>query len=195
MKIAGLILAGGRSSRYGKQKLFESYRGQPLYKSSVHALQAAGIKDVFIVTNDRLKGEFEAEGYSVILDDHRYAGPLHALYNGMNASACKHVDWFQVLAGDLPHVHDALLRELQTAASTNGHADIILPQHNEKAQPLHALYHRRCLPILDEIAPKERSMRALYERVSTEFVEFPHHERGFLNINSEQDWQERLHDE
>lgn len=39
MKIAGIVLAGGQSSRYGQPKMFEMFAGQPLYKHSLIALQ------------------------------------------------------------------------------------------------------------------------------------------------------------
>lgn len=42
MKIAGVVLAGGQSSRYGQPKMFELFAGQPLYKHSLTALQKIG---------------------------------------------------------------------------------------------------------------------------------------------------------
>ena len=39
MKIAGVVLAGGQSSRYGQPKMFELFAGLPLYKQSLIAFQ------------------------------------------------------------------------------------------------------------------------------------------------------------
>ncbi|WP_252315972.1 NTP transferase domain-containing protein [Sinobaca sp. H24] len=41
---AGAVLAGGRSSRYGRAKMFEIYNGKPLYQYSLDAFEGAGIE-------------------------------------------------------------------------------------------------------------------------------------------------------
>lgn len=71
MKIAGIVLAGGQSSRYGQPKMFEMFAGQPLYKHSLIALQKNQLDPLIIATNAHLQHQFGQENVQwVIESDH-----------------------------------------------------------------------------------------------------------------------------
>ncbi|CAM5546636.1 putative molybdenum cofactor guanylyltransferase OS=Lysinibacillus sphaericus OX=1421 GN=mobA PE=3 SV=1 [Lysinibacillus sphaericus] len=74
MKIAGIILAGGQSSRYGKPKMFELFAGQPLYKHSLIALQKNQLSPIIIATNAQLQHQFEQENVQWIIDKQLHQG-------------------------------------------------------------------------------------------------------------------------
>jgi CTP:molybdopterin cytidylyltransferase MocA len=50
LKVAGVILAAGGSSRLGKPKQLLSYQGRPLIVHAVETVRAAGIDEIFVVT-------------------------------------------------------------------------------------------------------------------------------------------------
>ncbi|GAK05323.1 molybdopterin-guanine dinucleotide biosynthesis protein MobA [Geomicrobium sp. JCM 19037] len=157
--------------------------------SSVRALKAANITNYSIVTNEQLAETFQRAGHSVIVEPQAHGGPLRALYHGFHALKNEPGEWFQVLAGDLPMIHGELLLTLQNTAIEDVEADIVLPIHKGRAQPLHALYHRRTLHTLETIIEHADHMGALYDASSTKYLAFADEEKGFLNINSEHDWQ------
>ncbi|SDI74131.1 molybdenum cofactor guanylyltransferase [Natribacillus halophilus] len=184
MNIVGLLLAGGKSSRYGKQKLFEAYEGRALFQRSIKAMQNAGISSIYIVTNRELAPAFE---HPVIIEEEPHGGPLHALHTAMEMLPS---DWVQVLAGDLPYVDAPTVETILQTAKAHPSADIILPTTNGRHQPLHAAYHTRCLPILRELVENESSMKALYEAVKTRTLSFSNDHPAFININRPEDWRE-----
>ncbi|EZH68091.1 hypothetical protein DH09_01530 [Bacillaceae bacterium JMAK1] len=186
MTIAGLIMAGGRSTRYGKQKLFELHENEALWMKSVRALQKANIHDIYVLTNDTLNKHFLTNDVHVLIDHSPHAGPLHALHGAMNALH-EDFEWFQVLAGDLPTVHHQLLLKLQNNLSATEDCDCLLPINNGKLQPLHGLYHRNCLRVLQHQSSDDASMRQLIERVNTRTIDFSN-KHDFININYEHDW-------
>ena len=70
-KIAGVVLAGGQSSRMGQNKALLQYNGRTLLDHMSALLRDAGVADVFV------SGSYE--GYDCILDQEEYAGPAVAL--------------------------------------------------------------------------------------------------------------------
>jgi len=70
-KIAGVVLAGGQSSRMGQNKALLEYEGVALLDHMVALLRKAGAADVFV------SGSYE--GYECIPDRENYAGPAVAL--------------------------------------------------------------------------------------------------------------------
>lgn len=188
MKTAGLLIAGGRSSRYGKQKLFETYKNEPLFMKSVRAMREAGIDDVYVITNKDLASHFQ--DISIICEQTPFEGPLYALYEGMTRLSTSGFSHFQVLAGDLPEIDASMVKYLLNTATAHEFSDILLPEHLGRLQPLHGLYHRRCLPLIENLLPTTRKMSGLYEQAVTRTVPFADDSRYFININRQTDWRE-----
>ncbi|QQK74691.1 molybdenum cofactor guanylyltransferase [Salicibibacter cibarius] len=186
MNVAGLVLAGGRSSRYGRQKLFEAHQGKPLYQQSIAAMQHAGISSIYIVTNQELAPAFQ--NHRVIIDENPYGGPLRALHTAMEKMSAERFEWLQVLAGDVPYIDGATVSTILQATKQHPNSDIILPTTDGRNQPLHAAYHMRCLPALRELVKKESSMKALYDAVDAYRLPFPSDHLAFININRPEDW-------
>lgn len=69
--IAGVVLAGGRSSRMGRNKAFLEFKGQPLVGHMMNILRSAGLKDVFVSGH--------VEGYPCIVDNTPFSGPAEAI--------------------------------------------------------------------------------------------------------------------
>lgn len=69
--IAGVVLAGGRSSRMGQNKALLDYRGKPLIEHMMEILKITGIKKIFI--------SGDVDGYDCLSDQEPFTGPAEAI--------------------------------------------------------------------------------------------------------------------
>ena len=69
--IAGVVLAGGRSSRMGQNKALLDYQGKPLIEHMMEILKRSGIKKVFI--------SGDVDGYDCFSDPVPFTGPAEAI--------------------------------------------------------------------------------------------------------------------
>jgi molybdenum cofactor guanylyltransferase len=181
-----VILAGGQSSRYGKPKMFEQYKGIPFYRHSVNALTGSGIESVYIITNEQLSMDFDQTDATLLIEKEIHNGPLAALTFAMDS--IKETDWYIVLAADIPFITPELV-QLLIDHTSDPTIDAIVPVAGEKEQPLIAMYHRRCLPIAIELLKNSRkSMRPLLQKGNVKYIQFPDNQVEFTNINYESDW-------
>lgn len=187
MKTAGIVLAGGQSSRYGRPKMFEVYNDKFFYEYSVEALSANGLSPVIISTNSALAEGFTIPGIELVIEDNIHNGPLFAMNHVMKQY--DETDWFFVLTADIPFVKASFIQEMLTYCHADYNA--IVPVQEDKLQPLLALYHRHCLPIMDGVLKEEkRSIMALLENIHYKTIPFCKKEPSFININTEKDFKE-----
>lgn len=134
--VTGLILAGGRSRRFGTDKALARLDGLPLV-AHVHAALAPLCTEVLIATGPT------ARAYPVpariVLDTVADGGPLAGLLAGLDAMA---TDWLLVVAADLPFVTSDELRSLVAGAGPSVDAVVAVDARGGR-QPVCALYHRR----------------------------------------------------
>ncbi|MCL4543605.1 MAG: molybdenum cofactor guanylyltransferase [Chloroflexi bacterium] len=138
--VSGIILAGGRSRRFGQDKCLAEIGGQPLLGHVVRALFPL-VDEIIVVGRIQLPSlPFPVR---LVGDAVPGLGPLQGLIGGL--SAATH-EWSIVVACDMPLLNGDLLRHI--AACRYGY-DAVVP-HLDRPQPLYALYHRRCLPLLQQ---------------------------------------------
>ena len=185
MKIAGVVLAGGQSSRYGQPKMFELFNGQPLYKNSLGALQKNQLQPLIIATNADLQSKFSDEDVQIIIEKQPHQGPLSALQNIMTNSL--DVEWFFVAASDMPYMNPEFVQTMLTYIDDR--YDAIVPTQASRLQPLAALYRRTALPKANLlIQQNKRSMKVLLDQLQVCYVAFEEDNPTFVNINTQLDW-------
>jgi len=119
--VTGIVLAGGRSTRFGNDKLRQPLRGRPLL---LHAVQAAAdlCREVIVV----VAPDAEAPALPIdvvtpvriVRDAQPYAGPLAGLAAGLTETD---TPLALVVGGDMPDlVHDVLLELILTAGEGEG---------------------------------------------------------------------------
>ena len=185
MKIAGVVLAGGQSSRYGQPKMFEKYNGQPLYKNSLIALQKNQLQPLIIATNANLESKFAENQIEMIIEKQPHQGPLSALQNII--ANFQNVEWFFIVASDMPYMNVDFVQTMLTYIDDR--YDAIVPKQDSRLQPLAALYRRTALPIANLlIQQNKKSMKALLDQVRVCYVGFEEENATFININTQLDW-------
>ncbi|TML12241.1 MAG: hypothetical protein E6G39_12150 [Actinobacteria bacterium] len=79
----GAVLAGGSSSRMGRDKALIEVAGEPLVQRVARALTAAGAERVVVIGGDRRR--IEALGLEVVADRFPGEGPLGGVLTAMSA--------------------------------------------------------------------------------------------------------------
>ncbi|NJL83140.1 MAG: molybdenum cofactor guanylyltransferase [Chloroflexaceae bacterium] len=150
-QVTGIVLAGGRSSRMGRDKALVAIAGVPLLRRTVEIAGACAAQ-VYVVTPwPERYGEILPPNCGVIREMGRVEagesqGPLVAFAQGLAQVATA---WVLLLACDLPQLTAAdleewllLLPHLQEIA--------YLPRSPQGWEPLCGFYRRSCLRSLEE---------------------------------------------
>jgi molybdopterin-guanine dinucleotide biosynthesis protein A len=126
------VLAGGRSSRFGSDKLAATYRGAPMLHHPVTRLSEI-CGDVVIVLGSGPEPPAPA-GIRVRFarDREEGQGPLAALAAGL---AVVHTERALVVAGDMPDLVPAVLRKLLGTGDRSG-ADAVALAEGGRFRPL-----------------------------------------------------------
>jgi molybdopterin-guanine dinucleotide biosynthesis protein A len=186
----GVVLAGGRSSRMGQDKalIVPELQGKPdrktLLELALDALEPV-VSDLLVVGNPELHGFV---GPFVIPDDRPGQGPLGGLVTAMHYATH---DRLLVVAVDMPHIDQRLLRMLQQ--ELGNFTDAVVPRHSGGIEALVAAYHRRCRPVFEErIAQGSRKMGDALVAVRTRYIDVEPGQDGwsidlFRNLNRPED--------
>ena len=127
------LLAGGRSSRLGRDKAFLDWRGQPLYVTQLRKLASLGPERLWLSTRPEQPFPEVLEGVGRVVDIVPDLGPLGGLQSVLAASEA---DFLLVLAVDLPRMESDFLARLVA----NGAGAV--PRTERGWEPLAALYPR-----------------------------------------------------
>lgn len=175
-RVAGLLLAAGRSARMGpSNKLLEEVGGEPIVRRAARALSEAGLSPVVVVLGH------EEERVRAVLDDvpglelvtnPRYAeGMGTSLARAAKELAGRDVDAAVVALGDMPWVRPAHVRALIEAHDLDSGRLIAVPTHGGKrGHPV--LWSRRFLPELARLEG-DQGARELLARHREHLVTVP----------------------
>lgn len=185
--LTGAVLAGGRSRRFGKNKALEAFHGMRLIDHAVESLRNM-CNPLLLVAND-LSPYYDVKA-TLIQDVILHQGPLGAIYTSLLFSPH---EWVFVKATDMPFLaSDIVMMMLGLRAGS----DVVVPLCGNMYEPLLALYHRRCLPMIAAaLDKKERKVVAFYPKVriktlgEQEWRQVDQEGRSFFNINTLEDWE------
>lgn len=191
LEVEGFILAGGASSRMGRDKAHLRLGGQTLVERASAALSAIA-RNIAVVSAKETAKEL---GFTVVADLHLKRGALGGLHAALHAARAR---WAAVLSCDLPFVTGELfVRLAELVAEAEEDFDAVVPfQPDGRPQPLCALYRpAACLAAIEAmLAEDELRPRRLLERVRARRVELGEvsdlksSEAFFLNVNTPEDY-------
>lgn len=175
-KIIGLVLAGGKSRRFGSQKAFAYFYDKRFWQISVEALQ--GITDrILIIGSSEVKSNFPKGFLSSFVNDlptFQGKGPLAGLYSAMES---EQGDWYFILPCDMPLVNQEIVKQIW--AHRHPTYDVIIPKIFGQNHPLIGLYHPRIKGILLEMLQSQKyRMNTLLEKVNVKYL----NEQYFSNL-------------
>ncbi|MFN8393051.1 MAG: molybdenum cofactor guanylyltransferase [Bacteroidia bacterium] len=144
--LGAIFLAGGKSSRMGRDKGFVDFRGRPMAAWGLELLRSF-TKDVLIVAN---REEYKAFGLPVVADEYHDLGPLAGIVTGLRHSQA---DLNIVLSCDMPLMNVALIQWM--LESYDDEAAMVC-RWEDRLQPLAGLYHKRALPDFERLVERRQ---------------------------------------
>lgn len=127
------MLAGGRSRRFGRDKLVEEYQGRPLLHHAVEALHDVCGEVIVVLSPGAVEPPIPAGvRVSFARDAAPDEGPLRGLVAGLVVADG---EWAVVAGGDMPDLQPAVLLEMLRAGRETGAVAVTLSDGGE-ARPL-----------------------------------------------------------
>jgi len=173
----------------GSDKALLRLNGAPLVVSAARLVESVAGEVTAVGAPERFSGL----GLAVIPDDFPGAGPLGGIATALRAARAA---WNLIVACDLPYLTKAWLEHLAGRARASK-GDAVLPMNVRGAEPLCAVYHKRCEPIIR--AAIERGIRKVTDGLAglrveeiepAEWKAFDSDGLLFKNMNSPADYEE-----
>lgn len=188
--VAGLVLAGGSSSRMGEDKALMRLFGTtgPDMLASAHAL----LMKLLPVCWVSCRRELPRTGYDCLFDAHENAGPAAGVLAGLLAARARGFAAVLALSCDMPFMDAPTLRGLlaaRHAAPADTLATLFVAAESGRPEALAAVYETAALPFfetavsggrirLNNVVPAQRQRRLAYSRDAA---------RPFFNVNNPED--------
>lgn len=164
-RAAGVVLAGGRSSRMGTPKAALEWHGSTLLRRTLGVLARAVDGPLLVV---RAPGQLLPEIPSqadVVEDPEEGLGPLQGIAAGLAALTGRAQSAF-VCSTDLPFLHPVFVHRVLGALT--GDIDVVLPVARGFPQPLVAAYRVTLAPLVAElVAAGDLRPFSLFQRCAT----------------------------
>ena len=182
-KITGVILSGGRNSRFGSEKALVNINGKRIIERIIAEMKEVFSHNIIIANDEELYREFNLKIYPDVV---KGKGPLVGIYTALyNAST----DIF-VTACDMPFVSSIVIRKI--IDNLEGY-DAVIPKYGGKLHFLHAAYSLRCFEIFknkidrDSLRLKDM-LKELNCTIIEEFNFDSNHLSPFFNMNTPDDF-------
>lgn len=165
-RVTGIVLAGGRSSRFGRDKLAERIDGRTLLDSAIDGVTPDSTEILVVAAPDAALDP--APGTRLVHDTVAFQGPLAGVAAGLRAARESIV---LVVGGDMPTLVGAVIDSMLVALDGSGVEAVVL-EHEGRARPLPIALRRDAALAATEVllADGERRLRALTEALMTTVI-------------------------
>ncbi len=189
MNISSIILAGGKSTRLGHDKVLETIGNTSLLEQVISCIDPLSKSIIIVTVKERTFPQLaNRPRIKVVSDILPGQGSLGGIYTGLvNSDSFYNL----VCAADMPFVNINLLKYL--IGISEGY-DFVLPRINGQLEPLHAIYSKSCIAPIESILNEgKKVIIELIKHVKVRYVETeeidkidPEH-LSFFNINTKEE--------
>ena len=179
--VSGVILVGGKSSRYGSNKALAKINGVPLIERVIGVMGRV-FENLILITNT--PDEYAHLGLPMHEDIIKGLGPIGGLYTGL-AAIPDDAGFF--VACDMPILNHDLIHYM---VKERGRSDAVVPRIRGMMESLHALYGKGCLSSVKRLIDSQvYQIIRIFNEVSVRYIEeeeirrFDPELRCFININ------------
>ena len=149
-ELMGVVLAGGRSLRMGRDKAWLESDAQPLLLRQIGLLEQAGLQSIAVAAGPENRPPLPntPSGIPLLRDRFPDSGPMAGVEAGLGwAHARSPNGWTLLVAVDLPELSvDWLLRLMAQIAPDTG----CVPMHQGRLEPLAAIYPNQAWAVARE---------------------------------------------
>jgi molybdopterin-guanine dinucleotide biosynthesis protein A len=189
---AGIILAGGRSRRMGRDKALLGLPGNSslTFVGHLSSIFTSLCPEVLVVArNEADAADYMLPGVRVVIDKVPDCGPLMGLYSGLSVIYAQRA---LVVAVDMPFVQPALVSFMLSQPPMDS---LFVPLVDDVPQVLLALYPRTILPRIEEcLRQGRRDLRCLLEVSPVRYIAEAQLRgidpglRSFVNVNTPEEY-------
>lgn len=173
----------------GTNKLFLPLAGKPIIGHLIDRLQGKFVK-LLVVTDEPAR--YRTLPVEVVQDE--IICPVKNSLTGIHAGLTHaQTPYSFLVAGDMPFVHPAVVNYLCKRAENY---DVIVPRENQHYQPLCAIYHKNCIPYIEQqLASEYYRIMGFFKHVRvqavtmTELTSLDPTGLSFFNVNTPEDYQ------
>jgi len=188
--VSAFILAGGKSTRMGRDKAFVPFEGQTLLARMLDLARLVRL-DVRIVGSAEKFASFAP----VVEDVFRDCGPLGGIHAALRASQ---TNLNLMLAVDMPFVSAAFLQYMISRGQSAPGAMAVVPRNDGRRQPLCAIYRREFADAAETalLAGRNR-IDSLFAAIEVRVIEEEEWKRSgfspaiFRNLNTPEELEDR----
>lgn len=185
-EITGIILAGGKSSRMGKDKALSDFKGNPLIYYAIETLKP--LCGNLILSANQPSENYKAFGLPVVSDEIKNVGPMGGILTCLKHSETQHN---LIISCDTPFVGSDLFMHLLSEVENY---QVVVPSHETfLIEPLNAYYNTNIIGAMEQsIRNGNYKLMDFFKKVRFKSVEINEKlpffkEHLFLNINTLQD--------
>ena len=186
-EVTGVLLAGGKSRRMGEDKRYLVVGEETLLERGLGVLRSVFQEVLVVIAQDNPPVGVDAR---VVRDLVPECGSLGGLYTGLMRATTSSIF---VVACDMPFLDRTVIAQFTSRRAT---ADIVMAKLAAQLHPMHALYGKRCLPVLEQmIQARQLKIQELVSHASlrvqyvteADLLAIDPSGRSFQNVNTPAD--------
>jgi len=185
----GLILAGGKSIRMGRDKGALIYHNGKDQVSYLHEVLSPFVDQVFVSIRSTQLSETHLQGYDVIEDTRDIASPLNGILSAMDRFPA--VNWL-VTAVDMPYINETAVKALLSMRNSEVSATCFTSPVKGGPDPLFAVWEAHAKAEIEVLVVNESITcpRKMLTLLKTHLVQDGINEKVLCNINTPQEYSE-----
>ena len=184
MKYSVGILAGGKSSRMGKNKALLEFESKTFIERMIGSFEGRKI-----IVSAASADEYDIPGVKTVTDENEDIGPIEGIRQILLNSDS---DYVFICACDMPFVNSEIADYMAEFISSD--YDCYVLTDEKRIHPLLAIYSKRILPVIERlIRNKEYKLRGILDNVRTKYISLEHtvFDRKIIrNINTKDEYKE-----
>lgn len=187
-EISAVLLAGGKSSRMGMNKLMMPLGGRPVIGHLIQTVSELFAEVIVVTDEPEVYREFPVLAIRDLVRCPQ-RNSLAGIHAGLVVAQSPYAF---VAGGDMPFIRPDLLHHLCSRA--DGY-EVAIPREGQYVQPLCAVYHKNCIPAIEKLLLNNAYKIAdFFPKVRVRYVEDQELFRydpeliSFFNINTPEDY-------